>query len=371
MKAIGIILAGGVSERLGDLTSVRAASALPVGSCYRVIDFPLSNMSNSGITKIAVITQYNSRSLHDHLNSSKWWDLGRKHGGLYVFTPFLQSDNSFWFRGTADSIYQNIAFLKRSNEPLVVIASGNCVYKMDFTKLINYHVESGADITITAKDTAGTDMDPRDYGVLKLDENGGVTDFEEKPFEADSTIISLGIYVMSRVLLIKLLENVISEARYEFVTDILIRYRKKLRMNAFMFNDYWMGINSIGSYYSANMDFLRKDVRDALVHQLPHIETKPKDEPPAKFNYRTETKNCLIGSGSILNGKAVNSVIFRKVFTGENSFINSSILMEGCFIGNNCVVEHAILDKEVIIFDGKQIRGTPDSPVTIKKGALV
>jgi glucose-1-phosphate adenylyltransferase len=119
------------------------------------------------------------------------------------------------------------------------------------------------------------------------------------------------------------------------------------------------------------MDFLKKEIRDALVYQSPNIETKPKDEPPAKFNYRTETKNCLIGSGSILNGKAVNSVIFRKVFTGENSFIQNSILMEGCFIGNNCIVEHAILDKEIIVSDGKQIRGTAEAPVTVRKGTLV
>jgi len=371
MKAIGLILAGGVNERLGDLTSVRAASALPVGSCYRVIDFPMSNMSNSGIKKIAVITQYNSRSLHDHLNSSKWWDLGRKHGGLYVFTPFVSNDSNFWYRGTADSIYQNIAFLKRSNEPLVVIASGNCVYKLDYNKLIQAHLESGADITIAAKDVAGTGIDPREYGVLTLDDENRVLDFEEKPIETEQTVISLGIYLMSRVLLIKLLENVISEGRYEFVLDILIRYRKRFKMNAYMFEDYFAAINSVGSYYNANMDFLKKNIRDALVHQAPNVETKPKDEPPAKFNYRTETRNCLIGSGSILNGKAVNSVIFRKVFTGENSFIQNSIVMEGCFIGNNCVVEHAILDKEVIISDGKMIKGSYDAPVTVKKGALV
>lgn len=371
MKAVGIILAGGKHDRLGELTRVRATSAMPIGSCYRVIDFALSNMANSGVDKIAVITEYSSRSLHDHLSSSKWWDLGRKQGGLFVFTPFLQNDNSFWFRGTADSIYQNLAFLKRSNENYAIISSGNGVYKMDYSDVIKYHVDTGADITIVTKDIKGTNADPKDFGVLTLDGDGNIIEFEEKPIETDNTIISLGIYVMPRLLLIKLLENVVSEGRYDFVTDILVRYRKKLKMNAYMFNDYWIAINNVRSYYEANMDFLRKDVRDNLLRMPPYIETKPKDEPPAKFNYQTEARNCLIGSGSILNGKAENSVMFRRVFTGENSLIENSILMEGCFIGNNCTVKNAILDKDVILSDGKDLIGTADAPVIVRKGTVV
>lgn len=371
MKAVGIILAGGKNERLGDLNAVRATSAMPVGSCYRVIDFTLSNMANSGIGKIAVITQYNSRSLHDHLTSSKWWDLGRKQGGLFVFTPFLQNDNNFWFRGTADSMYQNISFLKRSNEQFVVISSGNGIYKIDFDDVIRYHIQKEADITIISKNVAGTGIDVRDFGVLELDSDMRIVDFEEKPIETTSSIISLGIYVMPRILLIKLLENILAEARYDFVNDILIRYRKRLKMYSYMFEDYWMAINSISSYYRANMDFLDKKLRDALLRMPPYIETKPKDEPPAKFNYKAETSNCLVGGGSILNGKAADSVLFRRVFTGENSVIKNSILLEGCFIGNNCIVENAILDKDVILSDGKQLIGSSDQPLIVKKGSVV
>ena len=148
MKAVGIILAGGKNERLGALSSIRATSAMPVGSCYRAIDFPLSNMTNSGIKKVAVITQYNSRSLHDHLSSPKWWDLGSKQGGLFILSPYLTNENSLWYRDTADSIYQNLTFLKRSNEPYVVLSSGDCVYKMDYNEMIAYHETKGADITI-------------------------------------------------------------------------------------------------------------------------------------------------------------------------------------------------------------------------------
>ena len=254
MKALGIILAGGQSdERLKDLCNVRAVSAMPVGGSYRAIDFSLSNMANSNIKKVAVITQYNSRSLHDHLSSAKWWDLGRKQGGLFIFTPFLSKENSYWFRGTADSIYQNISFLTKSNEPYVVIASGDAIYKMDYNDIINYHIEKDADVTIMCKDMANTDKDVHDFGVMELDSDNRMIDFEEKPVEPQSTIASLGIYVMKRTLLIKLLETVVSEARYDLVKDIIIRYRKKLKIYGYMYDGYWNTLNNINEIGRAHV----------------------------------------------------------------------------------------------------------------------
>lgn len=369
MKAVGIILAGGNNERLGDLTSLRATSAMPIGSCYRTIDFPLSNMANSGINKVAVITQYNSRSLHDHLSSAKWWDLGRKQGGLFIFTPFLSSDHSYWFRGTADSIYQNISFLKRSNEPYVVITSGDTIYKMDYNEIINYHIEKEADITVVSRNMVDEDL--KSYGIMRVDSDNRIVDFEEKPLDPQSPIISLGIYVVSRALLIKLLETVVPEGRYDFSRDILARYKSKLKLYSYSYSGYWKAINSVQAYYDANMDFLNKDVRNIFTQSEPYIATKPKDEPPAKFNASAVMKNTLIGSGSILNGRVENSVLFRKVYTGENSFIRNSIIMEGSYIGNNCVVENAIFDKEVILSDGKEIRGEQYNPVIIGKSTVM
>lgn len=371
MKAIGIILAGGNSDRLKELCSVRAVSAMPVGSSYRAIDFSLSNMSNSNINKVAVITQYNSRSLHDHLSSSKWWDLGRKQGGLFIFTPFLSNDNSFWFRGTADSIYQNLNFLKRSNETYVVIASGDAIYKMDYHDVLNYHIAKKSDITIVCKDMTGTTKDVHDFGIMEFDEDMRMTDFEEKPVEPQSNIASLGIYVIQRTLLIKLLETIIPEARYDLVKDIIIRYRKKLNIYGYKYDGYWNTLNNIQSYMEVNMDFLNRDIRNMFINERPYIETKPKDEPPAKYNIGADVKDALVGSGSILNGHVSHSVLFRKVFTGENSSIKNSIVMEGSYIGNNCIVENAIIDKEVVMSDGKQIIGEKDNPVIISKGSVL
>lgn len=369
MKAIGIILAGGNNENLDLLTSNRAAAALPVGGCYRCLDFTLSNMSNSGINKVSVITQYNSRSLHDHLSSAKWWNLGRKYGGLFVFSPYLSNNNSFWFRGTADAIYQNLSYLTRSNEPYVIIAPGNSIYKMDYEKPLEFHIKNNADITIISKRVYDEDL--HDFGVIQTDENDRIIEFEEKPIEPQSNLVSLGIYIISRTLLINLLESILPQGRYNLVEDIIIRYRKKLKMMAYEFTGYWKTIKCVKSYYDVNMDFLNRDIRYMFNRNYPFIETKPKDEPPTKFNIGAKIKNSLIGSGSILNGWVEHCVLFNKVYTGEDTYIKNSIIMDKSYVGNNCTVENAILDKEVILSDGKKIIGSPEKPIVISKHSVI
>ena len=177
MRAIGIILAGGNNHRMRELSQKRAIAAMPVAGSYRSIDFALSNMSNSHVQKVAVLTQYNSRSLNEHLSSSKWWDFGRKQGGLYLFTPTLTMDNNYWYRGTADALYQNLDWLKQSHEPYVVIASGDGIYKMDYGKVLEYHIDKKADITVVCKEMPqGADLSR--FGAVKADDNGRIIDFE-------------------------------------------------------------------------------------------------------------------------------------------------------------------------------------------------
>jgi len=370
MNAVGIILAGGKNERLGVLTKNRATSAMPVGSCYRAIDFPLSNMTNSGISKVAVMTQYNSRSLHDHLSSSKWWDLGRKQGGLFVLSPFLTNDSSSNFRGTADSIYQNLTFLRRSKEKYVVISSGDCVYKMDYSDILAFHKKEGADITIACRKVPPHES-MRLYGVMELDAQGRMIDMEEKPLDPQSDVASIGVYVIARELLMTLIEDLAGEGRYDLVRDLFSRYRKRLKIHGYFFDGFWSNIGNINSYFNCNMSFLDKNLRDSFILNAPHIHTKPKDEPPAKFNSGASITNCLVGSGSILDGEAYRSIIFRNVRIGEQSSVKNSILMESTKIGRNCTVEYAILDKEVILRDGTQIIGTPDNLAIIDKGSVI
>ena len=166
MRAVGIILAGGNNHRMKELSNKRAIAAMPIAGSYRSIDFALSNMTNSGVQKVAVLTQYNARSLNEHLSSSKWWNFGRKQGGMFVFTPTITKENSFWYQGTADAIYQNLDFLKRCHEPYVIIASGDGVYKLDYNKVLEYHIQKKADITIVCKEVPAYE-DVTRFGVLK------------------------------------------------------------------------------------------------------------------------------------------------------------------------------------------------------------
>lgn len=297
MRAIGIILAGGNSNQMAKLSTKRAIAAMPVGGSYRSIDFALSNMSNSHIQKVAVFTQYNSRSLNEHLSSSKWWDFGRKQGGLFVFTPTITPNNSMWYQGTADALYQNINFLKNSHEPYVIIAPGDGIYKLDYNKVLEYHIAKGSDITVVCKHMEPSEDDLGRFGVMTLSEDHRIIDFEEKPLVPKSNIISCGIYVIRRRQLIELLERCAAEGRKSFVNDVIMRYKDVKKIYAYPLESYWRNISTVESYYRANMDFLKKDVRDYFFRQYPDVYSKVGDLPPAKYNPGCEVTNSLISSG--------------------------------------------------------------------------
>ena len=359
MRAIGIVLAGGNSKRMRELSNKRAIAAMPIAGSYRSVDFALSNMSNSHIQSVAVLTQYNSRSLNEHLSSSKWWDFGRKQGGLYVFTPSITPENGDWYRGTADALYQNLTFLKNSHEPYVVITSGDGVYKLDYNKVLEYHIEKKADITVVCKDM-GPEEDITRFGVVKTNADGRITDFQEKPMVAESNTISCGIYVVRRRQLIELIERCAQEDRYDFVNDILVRYRNLKRIYAYKIDSYWSNIASVESYYKTNMDFLKPEVRDYFFRQYPEIYTKVGDMPPAKYNPGASVKNSLVASGSIINGVVENSVLFRQAYIGNNCVIKNSIILNDVYIGDNTVIENCIVESRDTIRANTTYIGTPD-----------
>ncbi len=352
MRAVGIILAGGNNSKMKELSKKRAVGAMPVAGSYRAIDFALSNMTNSHIQKVAVLTQYNAWSLNEHLSSSKWWDFGRKQGGLYVFTPSIISDNGFWYRGTADAIAQNIAFLKKSHEPYVIIASADAVYKMDYNKVLEKHVETGADITIVCKEM-GEGADVSAYGVVTADNNGRVTDFVEKPIESRSTFISTGIYIIRRRLLIQLIEQCITEDRYDFVNDIIIRNKSSKKIYVYALESYWNNISSVEGYFKTNMDFLKPEVRDFFFKQCPDVYSKVEDLPPAKYNPGSKVSNSLISSGCIVNGTVENSVVFKQAYIGNNSVIRNAVILNDVYIGDNTVVENCIVESHSTINPGE------------------
>ncbi|MCR5627930.1 MAG: glucose-1-phosphate adenylyltransferase subunit GlgD [Lachnospiraceae bacterium] len=366
MRAIGIILAGGNNHRMKELTRKRAIAAMPVAGAYRSIDFALSNMTNSHIQKVAVFTQFNARSLNEHLSSSKWWDFGRKQGGLYVFTPTVTAENNSWYRGTADAIYQNLSFLKNSHEPYVVIASGDGVYKMDYNKVIEYHIEKKADITVVCKDI--NDDDVERFGVLKMNEESRVEDFEEKPVVARTNTVSCGIYVIRRRQLIELIEKSAEEERFDFVRDILIRYKSLKRIYGYKIKEYWSNISTVSDYFKTNMDFLNKDVNDYFFRTYPDVYSKVEDLPPAKYNVGATVSNALISSGCILNGTVEDSVLFRKVFVGNNSYIKNSIILNDVYIGDNAHIENCIVESRGTIRANAYYKGEGGIQVVVAEG---
>lgn len=342
MRAIGIILAGGNNNRMRELSNKRAIAAMPIAGSYRSIDFALSNMTNSHIQKVAVLTQYNARSLNEHLSSSKWWDFGRKQGGLFLFPPTITTKNSWWYRGTADAIFQNLTWLRNSHEPYVVIASGDGIYKLDYNKVLEYHIAKRADVTVVC--TECRDDDVSRFGVLKMDEDSRIEEFDEKPMVSKSNVISTGIYVIRRRQLIDMIEKCAQEERSDFVKDILIRYKDLKRIYGYKINTYWSNISTVESYYRTNMDFLKPEVRDYFFCQYPNVYSKIDDNPPAKFNPGCTVKNSLVSSGCIINGQVEDSVIFKKVFVGNNCYIKNSIILNDVYIGDNTHIENCIVE---------------------------
>jgi glucose-1-phosphate adenylyltransferase len=343
MRAIGIILAGGNNNKMRELSNKRAIAAMPIAGGYRGIDFVLSNMSNSHVQKVAVLTQYNSKSLHEHLNSSKWWDFGRKQGGLYVFTPTITADNGFWYRGTADAMVQNLSFLKSSHEPYVVIASGDGIYKMDYNKVLEYHISKKSDITVVTKKLSD-EVEANRFGVVRTNQDGRIIAFEEKPIETSERTVSTGVYVIRRRQLIELIEKAVKEERHDFVKDILIRHLGIKKVYSYEIQEYWSNISTAEAYYKTNLDFLKKDIRDYFFKEYPDVFSKINDLPPAKYNSGALVKNSLISSGCIINGTVSNSIIFKEVYIGNNCNVKNSIILNDAYIGDNTYIENCIVE---------------------------
>ncbi len=349
-----------------ELVKKRAVAAMPVAGSYRSIDFVLSNMSNSHIQKVGVITQYNALSLNEHLSSSKWWDFGRKQGGLFVFTPAVTAENNYWYRGTADAIYQNLSFLKNSHEPYVVVASADCIYKMDYNKVLEYHIEKKADITVVCRDADDlSDIDR--FGTVKMNEEHRITEFEEKPMVAKTSTISCGIYVIRRRLLIEMIEKSASEDRYDFVRDILIRFKDVKKIYGYKMKDYWRNIASVDDYFHTNMDFLKADIRHHFFKEYPDIYSKVDDLPPAKYNQGAQVHNSLVASGTIVNGIVEDSVIFRETYIGNNCYIKNSIILNDVYIGDNTHIENCIVESHDTIRANSFYKGDDGIKIVVEQ----
>lgn len=371
-STLGIIITGGRNDKMKDLSAIRSVAATAFGGRYRAIDFVLSNMVNSGIDKVGIVTQYSYRSLMDHLGSGKEWDLDRRNGGLFFFPPYLEGVGSGWYRGSAEGMYNNMSFLRRSDEEYVLIATGNCIYKMSYNEMLEQHIESNADITILYRDMK--DIDPEElnqYGIVQLDDNECIAEMREKPLNPRGSLVSLGVYILKRSLLMELLEEAESLGFYDFVKDILIRKIGVLKICGSEFKGYWRSMSSIPLVYKTNLELLNPAIRDELFNQNGPVFTKVKDETPAKFNEEAVVSNSIIADGCIIEGTVIGSVLFRGVKVNKGAIIKDSIIMQDTIIEENAQLQHVISDKEVVITKDKSLKGEANYPMVVSKGSII
>ena len=371
-NTMGLILSGWKKPALKDLSYKRSVSAIPFGGKYRAIDFILSNMVNSGIKNVGVLTQYSFRSLMDHLGSGKEWDLDRRYDGLFIFPPTVSDEESGWYKGSADAMYHNLSFLKRSNEEYVVIAQGNGIFKMQMADMLQYHIDKNADITLAYRkmyDYATEELSG--LGIIRIDEDSRITDLQEKPLNPQSDLASIGVYMLRRTLLISLIEECIAHGNYDFVKDIMIRKLDRLNIYGYEFRGYWRSISSVRNYYRCSMEVLDPEIREELFIRNGKIYTKVKDEAPAKYNEEAEVTNSIVADGCFIEGTVENSVLFRGVTVAKGAVVRNSIIMQGSVIEPDAVVEYAILDKNVVLTRGKYLKGDTDYPVVVSKNSRV
>ncbi|HOB15817.1 MAG TPA: glucose-1-phosphate adenylyltransferase subunit GlgD [Defluviitoga sp.] len=373
MRVMGLILSGSSEDNLDKLTIKRTSAAVPVFGKYRAIDFTLSNMVNSGIINVGVLTQYNPRSLMDHLGSGKEWNLDRKRGGLFILQPFMSPENpKMHYEGTADALFQNLTYLRRSSEDFVLIGSGDHIYNMDYRDLFKFHVRNGADITLLTRTIdKGTKLS--DYGQVVTDENNRVLKIYEKVPKQHSDKIFLGVYFMNKAFLMELLYANVPDGKYDLLLDIIIPNLSKLRVFSYDFNNYWRNIKkSVKEYYDTNMDILKKEIRDELFYNPDRtIYTKLRDSAPPKININAQIKNSFIADGCIINGVVKNSILSRDIFVGAGAVIEDSIVLQGSVVEEGGIIRKTIIDKNVRVRSGKRLECIGDEISLIEKGAII
>ena len=377
LKVLGLILAGARGGCLEPLTKVRTIAAVPVYGKYRAIDFSLSNMVNAGISKVGIITQYSPRSLMDHLGSGKEWDLDRKHGGLFILQPIYsrhdESIESFGYRGTADSIFQNMTLLKRGNEDHVLIGSGDHIFKIDFSDLFRKHVESGADVTILTKKMDISHLTEETWTV-ETDNSGRVLRWKksESDEENGEVLVSLGVYFINKFLLRELLYATVPQNKKDLLKDIIISQNDSMKILSYEYDGYWSNLSwGLENFYNTNMDILNQDIRKELFFKNGRIFTKLKDLPPPEITSIGSIINSLISDGCVISGEVTNSVVSRKTYVRAGATVKNSVIFEGCVIEEGATVENAILDKYCVIRSGSQFIGSNEKPSIAEKDLVV
>lgn len=349
-EIVAMILAGGQGSRLGVLTKKLAKPAVPFGGKYRIIDFPLSNCSNSGIYTVGVLTQYKPLELNAHIGIGEAWDLDRAHGGVHVLPPYQEEKGGEWYKGTANAIYQNIEFVDRYDPEYILILSGDHIYKMDYTKMLDFHKEKQAEATIAVIEVP---MDEASrFGIMNTREDLSIYEFEEKPKNPKNNLASMGIYIFNWKTLKKYLREDESDktSKNDFGMNIIPNMLSNgNKMVAYPFKGYWKDVGTIDSLWEANMDLIREDNELDLHDEEWKIYSVNPVRPAQYIGENAKVANSLVVEGCVVNGQVENSILFQGVQIGKNSVVRDSIIMTDAKIGDNVVIEKAIVGSGAIV----------------------
>ena len=353
---VAIILAGGTGERLGILAVERTKPAIPFAGKYRIIDFTLSNCVNSGIYNVATLTQYQPRSLTDHIGIGMPWGFARPDGRIQLLHPYLaREEGRDWYTGTADAVYQNLQYIQEQETELVVILSGDHVYKMDYNDMVDFHRKNQADATLAITRLPRNEL--IHFGTVTVDENQQIIGFQEKVKEPKSDLVSMGVYVFQRELLQQFLEDDAQRrsSKHDFGRNIFPQIVGNCRLFAYNFEGYWQDVGTIRSYWEANMRLLDSPPSISFSADWP-IRTK-EDEPrsPAVISRRGDVVNSMISHGCIIEGRVENSVLSPGVRVAANVVVKNSVIMNDTVIGRESVIDYSILDKQVVIEAGSHV----------------
>ena len=367
---MGIILTG--DEKIAPLTNIRANSALPIAGRYRIIDFVLSNMANSGITNVGIATESNYSSLMDHTRSGKPWDLDRKDQGLQILPPNIENEKYGVIRGNIDLLAGIRDYIHRSKQTYVILSLGNMIYNIDFDAVVKEHIENQSDITIIYRNVAGLkDSDLSRFTLLELDEEKRVKDIEVQPYYPKTTNVSLEIFVMEKVLLESFIDECSSRGDVDFVKDAIIKKMNGMRMYGYEFDGHFYKVDSIDSYYKTSMEFLKAERREELFNSNRPIYTKTKDQCPAKYGDEAECINSFISDGCVIEGTVINSILSRGVKVGKGAIVRNSVIMQDSVIEDGAEISHVVFDKEVVITSGRKLIGQDTHPLPIAKGTII
>ncbi|QCX33359.1 glucose-1-phosphate adenylyltransferase [Caloramator sp. E03] len=355
-ECIAMLLAGGQGNRLGILTKNIAKPAIPFGGKYRIIDFTLSNCTNSGIDTVGVLTQYRPLKLNAYIGTGQPWDLDRVNGGVYILPPYLKSKRGEWYKGTANAIYQNIEFIEQYNPKYVLILSGDHIYKMDYSSMIRYHKEKNADATIAVINVPIKDASR--FGIMNTNDDNKIYEFEEKPKHPKSNKASMGIYVFTWEVLKEYLvkDELNSNSEKDFGKNVIPNMLLDgLNLYAYPFEGYWKDVGTIQSYFEANMDLLETPPVFDLYDPKWRIYGRNPIQPPHFASKNSQIKKSIITEGCTVYGKVYHSVVFYGVHIGENSEVVNSIIMPNVRIGNNTKIYNSIIGEGAVIGDSCQI----------------